>query len=458
METKEVFPKLEFFDLFRELSLHFGSNEVCILDSAKGPDADRNCSIVGIFPKFDLTIRKGKVKIECKCEKLESQLSKLNLESPVFSDIFPQLQEIFQTGGLIGYFGYEYLHYLNNIKRENIADLNMPDVHLCFYSHLLIKNTKDNSVKLQSHFICDDAEEEKQKILKFISEKREVNREKREEVKAGKIENSMSKEEFLEKTKIALDYIAKGEIQQIILGNRKKVKTNAKAIDIYSEIRKENPSPYMFFWERADYSLIGNSPELQLKVEGQHAEIRPIGGTSKGKGRNATERQKLLDDMISSKKEQTEHIMLVDLAKDDIGVYAEKGSVKVDKFMFVEEYSNVFHLVSVVSGKLPKNCNSMKVFEASFPAGTLTGAPRVRACEIIQELEDYERGVYGGAFGFFDFNGDILSSIAIRTAIKIGDNVYFQSSAGIVASSNPEDEWNETEFKTNAIKSVIERV
>jgi para-aminobenzoate synthetase len=185
-------------------------------------------------------------------------------------------------------------------------------------------------------------------------------------------------------------------------------------------------------------------------------EIRPIAGTSKGKGQNEAERKKLLDDLISSEKERAEHIMLVDLARNDIGIHAETGSVKVEKLLSVEEYSNVFHIVSIVSGKIPQNCNKMKLFEASFPAGTLTGAPKVRAMEIIQELEDYERGVYGGAFGFFDFNGNILSSIAIRTAIKIGENVYFQSSAGIVADSNPADEWNETQFKTNAIKSVIE--
>jgi para-aminobenzoate synthetase len=475
-EIEFVKPKLEFFDLFREFYLNFGSENVCILDSARGPDIDRNNSVIGLFAKFDLTIYKGKMKFESKYDELKNkfaqefsdiydkQSDEFVLGSLIFSDIFVRLKKIFGTenknlnfsNGLIGYFGYEYAHYLEKIRRENIADLSMPDVHLCFYSNLLIQNTKDNSTRMISNYITNDVGIEKCKIVEFIEQKDCISFSKDYKIKTGGIENSMSENDFFDKVKIAKEYIFNGDIFQVQLGNRKKITTNAAAIDIYSKIRKNNPSPYMFFWERNGYCLIGNSPELQLKVENQYMEIRPIAGTSKGKGKNETERKKLLDDLISSPKERAEHIMLVDLARNDIGIHAETGSVKVEKLLSVEEYSNVFHIVSIVSGKIPPDCNNMKLFEASFPAGTLTGAPKVRAMEIIQELENYERGVYGGAFGFFDFNGNILSSIAIRTAIKIGENVYFQSSAGIVADSNPMDEWNETQFKTDAIKSVIE--
>jgi len=466
--TENVEKNLEFFDLFREFYLEFGAENVCILDSARGPDIDRNNSIIGLFPKFDIKVDRGVMSFESEYEDLKNKFAAefgaLSCEIAAFSDVFPRIKKIFgiesnldYSNGLIGYFGYEYLHYINEIERKNIDDLGMPDVHLTYYSHLLIQNTKDSSVKLSSNFITEDVSDERKKILSFIETKKEISPKENYEIKTGDIENTVSREEFLEKVKIAQDYISKDEICQVILGNRKKINTNAKSIDIYCEIRKVNPSPYMFFWERGGYSLIGNSPELQLKIENQHMEIRPIGGTSKGKGQNEEERQKLLADLINCPKERAEHVMLVDLAQSDIGVYAEKGTVKVDKFMMIEEYSNVFHIVSIVSGKIPQTCNKMKIFEASFPAGTLTGAPKIRAMEIIQELEKYERGVYGGAFGFFDFNGNILSSIAIRTAIKIGNNVYFQSSAGIVAASNPEDEWNETQFKAAAIKSVIER-
>jgi para-aminobenzoate synthetase len=332
----------------------------------------------------------------------------------------------------------------------------MADVHLTFYSNLLIHTTKDNAVKLVSNFVTGDTGADKKKILDFIAQKTTVTPPEQYETKISGIENSVEKDEFLKNVEIAKKYIVDGDIFQVQLGNRKKITTNARAIDIYTKIRTVNPSPYMFFWERSGAALIGNSPELQIKVENQYVEIRPIAGTSKGKGKDEAERKKILDDLINSPKEQAEHIMLVDLARNDIGAHAKPGSVKVKNLLGIQEYSNVFHIVSIVSGHIHENANTMKIFEASFPAGTLTGAPKVRAMEIIQELENYERGVYGGAFGFFDFNGNILSSIAIRTAIKIGDNIYFQSSAGIVADSNPEDEWNETHYKTMAIKSVIE--
>ncbi|MCL1946607.1 MAG: chorismate-binding protein [Chitinivibrionia bacterium] len=463
----QVSTNLDFFDLFREFYLEFGEENVCILDSAKGPQIDRNNSIIGLFPKFDIKIDKKIMCFESEYDNLKdkfiAEFGETTCEITAFSEIFSRIKKIFNIenkldygNGLIGYFGYEYLHYLEEIERKNINDLKMPDIHLTYYSHILIQNTKDNSMKLISNIIAENAENETKKIIEFIKTKKTVSPQENYEIKTSDIQNTVSKEEFLKNVEIAKKYILEGDIFQVQLGNRKKISTNAKSIDIYSKIRKINPSPYMFFWQRNGYSLIGNSPELQLKIENENIEIRPIAGTSKGKGKNEVERKKLLDDLINSPKERAEHIMLVDLARNDIGAYAKAGSVKVKNLLGIEEYSNVYHIVSIVTGEIPENCNKMKIFEASFPAGTLTGAPKIRAMEIIQELEKYERGVYGGAFGFFDFNGNILSSITIRTAIKIGNNVYFQSSAGIVADSSPEDEWNETQFKTDAIKSVIE--
>jgi para-aminobenzoate synthetase len=211
----------------------------------------------------------------------------------------------------------------------------------------------------------------------------------------------------------------------------------------------------MFFWDSGNYQLIGNSPELQLRIQDENIMIRPIAGTSKGKGHDAESRKKVLDAFSKDSKENAEHVMLVDLARNDIGIMAEAGSVKVTQLMAVEEFSHVFHLTSTVVGKLKKNMDTMEVFEATFPAGTLTGAPKVRAMEIISELEGIKRGPYGGAFGFFDFNGNIISSIVIRTIVRKGDELYLQASAGIVSDSVPEEEWEETEYKMKALKEVI---
>jgi len=233
------------------------------------------------------------------------------------------------------------------------------------------------------------------------------------------------------------------------------VKKNINPIKLYEKLRNINPSPYMFYWNSGDYNLISNSPELQLKVEKDHVLIRPIAGTSKGKGSNEAERIYLRDELVNNEKEQAEHIMLVDLARNDIGTVAIKNTVNVSKLMVVEEFSNVFHLVSSVEGKISKDVNTMELFENTFPAGTLTGAPKVRAMEIIEELEDEVRGPYGGAFGLFDFSGNIISSIIIRTVLRKGEDLYLHASAGIVADSIPENECNEIEHKTNTLKVAL---
>ena len=224
---------------------------------------------------------------------------------------------------------------------------------------------------------------------------------------------------------------------------------------IYKKLRKVNPSPYMFYWECEDYQLISNSPELQLKVENGNIIIRPIAGTSKGKGKTKEEAKVLREDLENNPKEQAEHIMLVDLARNDIGRIAIPGSVRVSKLMNTEEFSNVFHLTSSVEGEILGEINTMKLFKSTFPAGTLTGAPKVRAMEIINELENEERGPYGGAFGFFEFNGNILSSITIRTILRKDEDLYLQASAGIVADSKDYLEWNEIQHKTETIKQVL---
>ncbi|MDR1447932.1 MAG: chorismate-binding protein [Candidatus Ancillula sp.] len=477
---------LDIFQLFKMLKMQYHEDEICILDSASGPKDDRNMSIIGVNPKFDLILENGKLYLKTQYLEIEKafrdELFDLYNENGYFllpdgkfSSFYNRIQGMFRTNstlkfsnGLIGMFSYEYLHYLDDIPREKQKDVDTPDVHLTYYSHIL--TNEGDKVLLISNSITSDVQEQTTLLVDFI--KLQVVHENSDKNSAGSsssektntvehkvdaipVSETFSHDEYIKNVEIAKNYIKAGDIFQVQLGIRKTMKVDVNSLALYEMLRAENPSPYMFFWSRNNCTLIGNSPELQLKVIGSDVLIRPIAGTSKGKGQNSTERERVIHELKSSEKEQAEHIMLVDLARNDVGVWSKPGSVKVDDLMSIAEYSHVFHIVSSVSGKLVEGVNPVAVFEATFPAGTLTGAPKIRAMEIIQELEKSERGAYGGAFTFIDFNGNIMSSIIIRTIIKEGNNYHFQSSAGIVINSDTESEWNELQYKTQMLKNAL---
>lgn len=479
-KTTDVTISLSFIELLEQFYHGYGKENICVFDSAAGPEIDCNNNIIGLFPKFDLVIANGSMEISTESEKInqlfkenfsnyyDPKTNKYNLNKQErFSSIFEKIKQMFilkkqhEVGfslshGLVGYFSYEYLHHLEDIPRENVNDLEFPDIHLSYYAHFIIENKETHAMQLVSNYIGEEVAREREAILQLLARKN-ISEEIHEETlsEMGELSSTVAKSDFIRNVYVAKEYILNGDIFQVQLGARKQIKSSLSSLQIYKSLRELNPSPYMFLWERGGCSLIGNSPELQLKVEKQEVLIRPIAGTSKGKGNNEEEQKRILANLCSSEKERAEHIMLVDLARNDIGIHALPDTVSVENLMEVSEFSHVFHLVSTVKGKFPSNYNTMALFEAAFPAGTLTGAPKVRAMEIIQELENYERGPYGGAFGFFDFNGDILSTIIIRTAIKLEDTIYFQSSAGVVADSVAKEEWNEIQLKSGAIKEVL---
>lgn len=474
--------KNNFLNIFENIRDEYGECNCMILDSADGPTADCGKSYIGIFPKYELIISNRKMKIitENTCiydifienfkELYDINEENFNLEERKFSDIFPIISTIFKenkihdiesnfSNGLIGVFSYEYLHYIENIHNKNKSILKFPDVHLKYFSTILQYDKVKSELVVINNEI-PGAKETKFNMERILGEKENLIE---DSIKYSYIQNcnpevfcNTTKEEFYSKVAKAKQYIKDGDIFQIQIGRRLNIKANIRPFDVYKKLRKLNPTPYMFYWECKDYQLISNSPELQLKVENGKVMIRPIAGTSKGKGQTKEEAQKLKHELENSSKEQAEHIMLVDLARNDIGRIALAGSVKVSRLMKTEEFSPVYHLVSSVEGDILKENNTMKLFESTFPAGTLTGAPKVRAMEIINELENEERGPYGGAFGFFEFNGNILSSIIIRTILKKGKNLYLQASAGIVADSKDYLEWNEIQHKTETIKQVLE--
>lgn len=280
---------------------------------------------------------------------------------------------------------------------------------------------------------------------------------KEKEVNLENWNSNFKKEDFEKVVLKAKDYIKEGDIIQVVLSQRfsKKIKTDP--LNIYRAIRVINPSPYLFYLDFKDLKIIGSSPEILVTVKDKKILTKPIAGT-RPRGKTLEEDLKLKEDLLSDEKERAEHLMLVDLARNDVGKVAVKGSVKVDRFMYIENYSHVMHIVSDVSGILREDLHPLDVLKSVFPVGTVSGAPKVRAMQIIEELEPEKRGVYSGAVGYISFDGNLDTAIAIRTAVVVNDTVYIQAGAGIVADSVPEKEWLETVNKAKAMMKAVEVV
>jgi anthranilate synthase component 1 len=267
--------------------------------------------------------------------------------------------------------------------------------------------------------------------------------------------SNLNPKEFMESVERTKEYIQAGDIIQAVISQRWSTKLDVLPFDLYRVLRVLNPSPYMFYLKMGDEYLVGSSPEVMVRVEGERVENRPIAGT-RPRGKNEDEDTILEKELISDPKERAEHIMLVDLARNDLGRVAEVGTVRVDELMTVEKYSHVMHIVSNVIAKLQRGKDAFDVIRATFPAGTLSGAPKIRAMEIIEEMEPSRRGAYGGAVGYFSFSGNMDTCITIRTFVIKGEEVFIQAGAGIVADSDPEREYNETVNKVKALIKAIE--
>jgi para-aminobenzoate synthetase len=457
--------------------------ECAFFDSAGGPPSDCNFSIIAIEKQFSIKIKKGFLTIKGVNKEYVEHLTEIfsmyfqtknecfDLRGFKFSVIFNLIKNSFSINRkhekalnfsvpLMGYFTYEYLHYLENIPEKAEDSLEFPEVELCFYSTLIYSDYKSKSFSIISNYNTSplpkkpivDCFKVPAKIDMKVVQNRKLS------ILEGRIKRNISKDRYVDIVNKCKKYILEGDIFQVQISMRETVDAQCEPIDLYHQIRSINPSPYMTFIESDTYNFVGNSPELQFSVINGQAMIRPIAGTSKGKGKDEKGREKILQEFSGDKKENAEHIMLVDLARNDIGRMAVAGSVQVTEFLKIEEYSNFFHMTSTVIGKLQSDLNSMELFEATFPAGTLTGAPKIRAMEIISELEPEKRGPYGGAVGIFDFNGNIISSIIIRTIIKKDNKLYIQSAAGTVADSTPENEWNEVLNKLGALRQAIANV
>jgi len=379
------------------------------------------------------------------------------------SPVLPGVPRFF--GGAVGYVSYESVRFFEKIPAGQDT-LGFYDLYFLFPELVLAYDRFDHSLKIIFNArISSNPEEVYETAVKEISEViRKLNSEciKPESLNfKGDTEVTpvpeMSKEEFMDIVKKAKEYIAQGDVIQVVLSQRFQVKSDLPGFLVYRALRKVNPSPYLFFLELEDECLIGSSPEILVRMEGDRVETRPIAGTRK---RGGTEEEDLAleKELCSDEKELAEHMMLVDLGRNDIGRVCKYGSVEVYELMVVERYSHVMHLVSGVRGEAKENVDMFDVFAATFPAGTVSGAPKIRAMEIICELEKRVRGPYAGAVGYFGFSGNMDFCITIRTVFKKADTFYIQAGAGIVADSVPEKEYEETLNKAKAIFKALNLV
>ena len=368
------------------------------------------------------------------------------------------------TGGAVGYLGYETSAWFEPTARRNggstapgdEAGFMVFDTVLAFdhvqHRILLIANARispDEDLKSLYQFACAKIEFLERELERALSIKKAPSSD------ALQLSANMSQEGYESIVRKAKEYIAAGDIYQVVLSRRFEAEVSVDAFTVYRALRHVNPSPYMFFIRMGDRSIVGASPEMLVRVEGRHAVTHPIAGTRR-RGKTDEEDVRLAEELKRNEKEKAEHVMLVDLGRNDIGRVCDYGTVRVPTFMALERYSHVMHMVSVVEGQLAEGRDRLDALVSCFPAGTVSGAPKVRAMQIINELEPTSRGLYAGAVGYLDFAGNLDFCIAIRSILLEGGKAFIQSGGGIVADSNPTAEFEETRDKAQAMIRALE--
>ena len=367
------------------------------------------------------------------------------------------------TGGLAGYFGYETVRYIekrlaNTVKPDAI---DVPDVLLMVSEQLAVVDNLSGKL----YFIVyadatapnayDQAKQRLQELMQKLRSTVTIPTSAATEKTTASSE--FGEENFKAAVKRAQQYILDGDIMQVVLSQRMSQKFSAPPLSLYRALRSLNPSPYMFYYDMGDHHVVGASPEILVRLENGTVTARPIAGT-RPRGKSREQDIALAEELLADPKERAEHVQLMDLGRNDVGRVALTGSVKVTDNMMIERYSHVMHIVSNVEGKLKPGMDAIDVIKATFPAGTVSGAPKVRAMEIIDELEPSKRGIYAGAVGYLGFNGDMDVAIAIRTGVIKDHMLYVQAGAGIVADSVPDSEWMETQNKARAVLRAAELV
>ncbi len=433
------------FQLFRKL--YFLYQRVFIFESLIGPEELAEMSVIGFDPKLIVRCDSNNFKVKDRSGRiLQSSPTKEPLSS--LRELMPKVNDdrFRYVGGAVGYINYDAIRFwehlsINNKKKAS----NFPLLEFGIYDDGILFDHKEN----QAYYFFLGKSRLEQIEYKMARVKSQAAR-----LSYSTPKRNMTKKDFVKMVRKAKRYIYDGHIFQVVLAKSMQFRVKGNLIGLYAKLREVNPSPYMYMLKMSDRCIIGSSPEMLIRITKDYIETFPIAGTRqilRDEKKNEELRQELLED----EKEIAEHTMLVDLARNDIGRVCEFGTVKVKEFMTVKRFSHVQHIVSHVVGRLHKNFDSYNSVKAVFPAGTVSGAPKVRAMQIIDELEPSPRGPYAGAIGYFSFNGSCDFAITIRSLFVNGSKAYIESGAGIVIDSDPDLEWAETEHKANAILSAL---
>ena len=443
-----------------------------LLESVEGGEKWARYCFLGFDPSIIISIKGNEVVVEKNGQAKSILITKGNPLAGL-KDILARYQPVDVeglprfSGGAVGFVSYDMVRSFEDLPEDTMDDLQVPDARFVITDTLLIFDNVAQTIKIVSnaHVDNENIEESYNQAVKNIDaiEKKlrtslpvDINNESSPKIDSlDRIESNFEKEHFLDAVQKIKDYILEGDVIQVVLAQRLKFNISKDPFAIYRALRSINPSPYMYYLKFGDLKIVGSSPEILVRLEDEKIEVRPIAGTRK-RGKSEEEDKALENDLLNDEKELAEHIMLVDLGRNDVGRVAKTNSVSVNEKFTIERYSHVMHIVSNVQGKLKKGLDGYDVLAATFPAGTLSGAPKVRAMEIIEEMEPTRRGLYGGAVGYISFNGNMDTAIAIRTLLIKNNIAYLGVGAGIVADSVPENEFEETMNKGKALLKAIE--
>ncbi|PED46157.1 aminodeoxychorismate synthase component I [Bacillus cereus] len=446
--------QLDFFKQYKFLSQ--GKSQHILLESGRGG----RYNIVGLNPVAVIrgkdetlhisesgkeTIKRGNP-LDLMQEYMEQWKTDYNPEYPPFQ------------GGAIGYFSYDCIRYIEKLPSLAEDDINIPDIFFLLFDDVFVYDQKEQVLWVITHYV-DKYEEAKERLNEWkslwMTEAPEVtvpfeSPEKKSEAVA------FTEAGFMKAVECIQEYIGAGDVFQVNLSTRQERTLQTHPLEIYTSLREINPSPYMGYLELGDFQIVSGSPELLIKKQGTEVSTRPIAGT-RSRGADEQEDEELARELIENEKERAEHVMLVDLERNDLGRVCKYGTVEVDEFMVIEKYSHVMHIVSNVRGEVEEDKDAFDLVKAVFPGGTITGAPKIRTMEIIEELEPVRRGIYTGSIGWVGYSGDTELNIVIRTLLAKDGKAHVQAGAGIVIDSNPENEYKESLKKAIALWRAKER-